>query len=65
MWGLALSTVSVLSLLIGANPNPDNPTAVQPVLVFGVIAALVAAPVLLVGSIAVGVRMGLDDRDAR
>jgi hypothetical protein len=35
----------------------------QPVLVIGWIVGAIAAPILLIGIIAVGIRMGLDDRN--
>jgi hypothetical protein len=65
IWGFVLSGVAVALLLIGANPNPDDPSATQPSTVVGVIVGAVGFPLLLLGLIAVGVRIGLDDRDGR
>jgi hypothetical protein len=49
--------------LIGASSNPNDPDGAHPALVLGVLVGVIGVPILLVGIIADGVRIGLDDRD--
>ena len=63
VWGAALTALSVALILMGSQPPADGSTRVQPILVIGGIIGIVAWPTLLLGIVAVGVRIGLDDRE--
>jgi hypothetical protein len=63
LWGAGLMALGLLCTILGSQPATDGSTDLQPVLVLGWIVGAIAAPILLIGIIAVGVRMGLDDHD--
>ena len=65
LWGAGLSALAAICIVLGSQPAADGSGDVGPALVLGWIVGAIAAPLLLIGIIAVGVRMGLDDRDGR
>jgi hypothetical protein len=63
VWGAVLTALSVVLVLMGAQPSDDGSTGLQPAFFVGLAIGALAWPMLLLGIVAVGVRMGLNDRD--
>jgi choline-glycine betaine transporter len=61
-WGVLLMIVAVI-LIVAGSQTSDNGDDMHSAVQLGWVLGALASPLILIGCIAVGVRMGLTDRD--
>jgi hypothetical protein len=64
MWGGLLTFLAAALILGGATNHDSDGHPMMDVILVGVAVALVGLPTLLIGIIATGIRVGLEDREA-